>query len=508
MNKDFRTTSKALKAGELFFPDLVDSYLDSIEKKNPEINAFISVQAESAKEQAKIIQQKIEQGTAGKLAGAVMGIKDLITEKGKLATCASNMLSNYEAVYDATVIEKLKSEDALLIGRLNMDEFAMGSSNENTIYGPVRNPHNTDRVPGGSSGGSAAAVASGMCNLTLGSDTGGSIRQPASFCGVVGLKPTYGRVSRYGLIAFASSFDSIGPLGNTVADVADVLEVISGFDPKDGTTAKVSVPNFSSIIDSPSSKLKIGVPEEYFGEGLDTEIKLAIENLLHKLSSNGADIVPIKLPHSAYAIATYYILATAEASSNLARYDGVRYGHRTDAKRMKEELAAEAAFIREKIKVAGGSQVELDEALKSIDSGLNRMYKKSRAEGFGLEVKRRIMLGTYVLSSGYYDAYYAKAQKIRRLIRDDFKLAFQKTDVIISPTSPTTAFPIGSNIDDPVKMYLNDIYTISANLAGICGISVPLTTHSDGLPVGVQFMADTYNEDKLFQAARLTELLR
>ena len=506
--KDFRTTQKALQAGDTSLQEVVESYIRTIDKTNPSINSFISIQAEQALSRAEEVQKKIESKTAGKLAGAVFGIKDLITEKGKIASCASNMLKNYEAVYDATVIEKLKAEDAVFIGRLNMDEFAMGSSNENTIYGPVRNPHDTSRVPGGSSGGSAAAIAAEQCNLTLGSDTGGSIRQPASFCGVVGIKPSYGRVSRYGLIAYASSFDCIGPLAHTVADAADVLEVISGSDLRDGTSARVPVPSFAKVIDSPDSKMRIGVPEEYFGTGLDPETKKHIDSLLQKMAANGAEIVPIHLPHSEYAIATYYILATAEASSNLARYDGVRYGHRTDAKLMKEELSAESAAIRERVKAAGGSQTELDEALKKIDSGLNRMYKKSRTEGFGVEVKRRIMLGTYVLSSGYYDAYYAKAQKIRRLIRDDFKQAFEKVDVIISPTAPTTAFPIGSNLDDPIQMYLNDIYTISANLAGICGISVPLATHSDKMPIGVQFMADVYQEEKLIQAGRLTELLR
>ena len=505
---DFRSTRKALLNGQATLTNVVESYLDTIQKNNTEINAFVSVNADKALEQAKEIQSKIESKSAGKLAGAVMGIKELITEKGKKATCSSNILKNYESVYDATVIEKLQAEDAIFLGRLNMDEFAMGSSNENSIFGPTKNPHDTTKVPGGSSGGSAAAIAANQCNLTLGSDTGGSIRQPASYCGVVGIKPTYGRVSRYGLIAFASSFDCIGPLGNTVADCADVLEVISGQDNRDGTTADVAVPNFNTIIDSPDSKIRIGVPAEYFGDGLDPEIKSSVESQLEKLAANGAELVPIHLPHSAYGIATYYILATAEASSNLARYDGVRFGHRADMKALKEQLAAEASSIRERVKVAGGSQEELDAALKGMDSALNKMYKQSRTEGFGPEVKRRIILGTYVLSSGYYDAYYAKAQKIRRLISNDFKSAFEKVDVIVSPTAPTTAFSIGSNIEDPVQMYLNDIYTISANLAGICGISVPISKHSNGLPVGIQFMADVYKEEKLIQAGRLIELLR
>ncbi len=484
----------------------MESYLSTIEKTNSDINSFVALYPDQALEQAEQIQSKIENGTAGSMAGAVMGIKDLITEKGKQATCASNYLRSYEAVYDATVIEKLKSEDTVFLGRLNMDEFAMGSSNENSIFGPTKNPRDTTRVPGGSSGASAAAIAANQVNLTLGSDTGGSIRQPASYCGVVGIKPTYGRVSRYGLIAYASSFDSIGPLAHTVSDAADLLKVISGKDARDGTTADMPVPDFSTVIDSPNPNLKIGIPAEYFGEGLDPEIKSVIESQLHKMASKGAELVPIHLPHSAYAIATYYILATAEASSNLARYDGVRYGHRADMKLMKEQLASEAQAIRERIKVAGGSQDELDAALKTIDSALVRMYKQSRTEGFGTEVKRRIMLGTYVLSAGYYDAYYGKAQRIRRLISNDFKEAFSKVDVIVSPTAPTTAFKIGSNLDDPIQMYLNDIYTISANLAGICGISVPVGTHSDGLPIGIQFMANVYREDHLIQAGRLIEL--
>jgi aspartyl-tRNA(Asn)/glutamyl-tRNA(Gln) amidotransferase subunit A len=503
---DFRNTRKALLDGQTSLPKVVESFLSTVEKTNSDINSFVALYPDQALEQAKLIQSKIENGSAGSMAGAVMGIKDLITEKGKQATCASNYLRNYEAVYDATVIEKLKAEDAIFLGRLNMDEFAMGSSNENSIFGPTKNPCDLSRVPGGSSGASAAALAANQVNLTLGSDTGGSIRQPASYCGVVGIKPTYGRVSRYGLIAYASSFDSIGPLAHTVSDAADLLSVISGSDPKDGTSAQVPVSDFSSIIDSPDSKLRIGVPAEYFGEGLDPEIKSVIESKLNTLAGNGAELVPIKLPHSAYAIATYYILATAEASSNLARYDGVRYGHRADMKIMKEQLASEAQAIRERVKVAGGSQDDLDAALKSIDSALVRMYKQSRTEGFGTEVKRRIMLGTYVLSAGYYDAYYGKAQRIRRLISNDFKNAFSKVDVIVSPTAPTTAFKIGANLDDPIQMYLNDIYTISANLAGICGISVPVGTHSDGLPIGIQFMANVYREDKLIQAGRLIEL--
>ena len=400
----------------------------------------------------------------------------MISEKGKITSCASNILRDFEAVYDATVIERLNAADAVLIGRLNMDEFAMGSSNENSIYGPTKNPRDITRVPGGSSGGSAAAVAACFCDATLGSDTGGSIRQPAGFCGVVGLKPSYGRVSRFGLVAYASSFDSIGPLAHTVKDAATILEVIAGRDANDMTSSDKPVPVYGSFVGQSVNGLRIGVPAEYFGEGLDPEIKAKIESLISALQVEGATVVPITLPHTPYAIATYYILATAEASSNLARFDGVRYGHRA---------------------IAEGTD----------ESGLMRLYKQSRTEGFSTEVKRRIMLGTYVLSAGYYEAYFGKAQKIRRLIQNDFSTAFTQVDVIISPTSPTTAFKFSENSDDPVKMYLNDIYTISANLAGICGISVPCGTHSDGMPIGVQFMAAAFNEEQLIRAGSAVERL-
>lgn len=506
MSQDFKSTREKVLNGETTLPEVVENYLSEIEKTNNDVNAFISVYPDEALEKAKAIQQKIETGKAGKLAGAVFGIKDLIVENGRISSSASKMLQKYEGVYNATVIDKILAEDAISLGRLNMDEFGMGSSTENSVYEPTKNPLDLNKVPGGSSGGSAAAIAAGYCNITLGSDTGGSIRQPSAFCGTVGLKPTYGRVSRYGLIAYASSFDCIGPITSTVSDAAQTLEVIAGFDAKDGTTSTNPVPKYSSVIDSPNSKLKIGVPKEYFGEGLDSEIKKKIESHLALLEKNGATIIEIELPHTAYAVATYYILATAEASSNLARFDGVRYGHRTDTKLIREEMSQKTAEIRERIKKAGGSTDEIDQELKKIDSSLVTMYKKSRTEAFGPEVKRRIMLGTYVLSSGYYEAYYAKAQKIRRLIQNDFKSAFQEVDVVVSPTTPTTAFKIGSKLNDPVQMYLNDIYTISANLAGICGISVPIGSHSDGLPIGLQYMANAFNENTLIQAARLSEI--
>jgi len=496
-----------IKKGKVRLKDEVQACLDKIEKENDEINAFVELHTEEALEKAEKVEEKIKNDTSGRLAGAVMGCKMLISHKGRKTTCASNMLADFEAVYDATAIEKIKEEDAIILGELNMDEFAMGSSNENSMYGPAKNPHDTRKVPGGSSGGSAAAVAAGFSNVTLGSDTGGSIRQPAAFCGVVGLKPTYGRVSRHGLVAFASSFDCIGPLSNSVYDAALTLSVIAGKDSRDNTTSTREVPDYTKVVENPERKIKIGIAEEYFGDGLDNEIRETLQTRLKDLETEGVELIPIHLPHMKYAVATYYILATAEASSNLARYDGIRYGHRADIKEVEEELAAEEAALKKQMKLATGEQkVKLGAALQQIDSPLIRLYKKSRTEGFGSEVKRRIMLGTYVLSSGYYDAYYGKAQKVRRLIKQDFSKAFSKVDVIVSPTTPTTAFDIGANINDPLQMYLNDIYTISANLAGICGINVPAGFHSNGLPVGMQFMGNVFEEEKILNAARLVEL--
>jgi len=506
---DLLTLREQLEKKKISLPEVVKSYIEAIKNKNPEINAFISIDEEGAFNDAERIQKKIEGGTHGKLAGAVAGIKDLICEKGKITSCASEMLKCFESVYDATVINKLKGEDAILIGRLNMDEFAMGSSNENSVYGPVKNPSDTSRVPGGSSGGSAAAIAAEMCNITLGSDTGGSIRQPASFCGVTGLKPTYGRVSRYGLVAFASSFDCIGPLGNSISDVARTLNVIAGFDEMDNSSASLPVPDYLEESKNFNGKLKVGVPEEYFGEGLDDEIREGIKSMLRQLENEGrAELVPIHLPHMKYGIAAYYILATAEASSNLARYDGIRYGHRADFEQVESDLATEQKALQKELEVAVGKdrQRALDQ-LAGMDTPLIRLYKKSRTEGFGTEVKRRIMLGTYVLSAGYYDAYYAKAQKIRRLIKQDFVDAFRDVDVIVSPTAPTTAFRLGANLDDPVQMYLNDVYTTSANLAGICGISIPAGLHSDGMPYGIQFMANSFQESRILAAGRFVEEL-
>ncbi len=505
---EFSEIRQALMSGDVTLPEIVQNYIQNIEQRNDEINAVVSLDKEEALAKAEDIQKRVENGQAGKLAGMVIGIKDLICEREKQATCASNILSNFESIYDATVVKRLREEDAILLGRLNMDEFAMGSSTENSIYGPTHNPVDTSKVPGGSSGGSAAAVAADFCTASLGSDTGGSIRQPASYCGVVGLKPTYGRVSRHGLIAFASSFDCIGPLTHSVKDAALLLETIAGPDPNDNTSSSQAVPDYQRFVEQPEPNIRIGVPEEYFGEGLDDEIREGINERLSALEQSGAELVPIHLPHMKYNIATYYILAMAEASSNLARYDGIRYGHRADIKEVEKELKLEKESLEEQIELAEGEEkVELSSQLENLDSALIRIYKKSRTEGFGTEVKRRIMLGTYVLSAGYYDAYYAKAQKVRRLIKQDFTKAFEEVDVIVSPTAPTTAFDIGEKSDDPVQMYLNDIYTTSANLAGICGLSVPAGTHSNGLPYGMQFMADAFEEGKLFNAGRLVEQL-
>lgn len=506
--KTLLSVQEQLKQESVHLQDIAQQYLDKISSSDEQVNAFVDVDPDDVLRQAQDIQKKIDAGQSGKLAGAVVGVKDVICEQGKKVTCSSHMLRDFESVYNATVIDRLRKEDALLIGRCNMDEFAMGSSTENSIHGPSRNPHNPDYVTGGSSGGSAAAVAAGMCDVSLGSDTGGSIRQPASYCGVVGLKPTYSRVSRYGLVAYASSFDCIGPFANNVTDAALMLGELAGHDPMDNSSSTQPVDHYLDAVQNDSGKLKIGVPEEYFGDGLDDEIRDQINAQLKDLESDGAELVPVHLPHTKYGIATYYILATAEASSNLARYDGIRYGHRADFDEIEKELGQERQAIEQEIKIAVGAGKE--EALKrltKLDSPLARLYKKSRTEGFGTEVKRRILLGTYVLSAGYYDAYYGKAQKVRRLIKQDFEDVFSKVDVIVSPTAPTTAFKLGENQDDPVQMYLNDVYTISANLAGICGISVPCGTHSNGLPFGIQFLGNSFRETDVLRAGRKIEQL-
>ncbi|MDE3056622.1 MAG: Asp-tRNA(Asn)/Glu-tRNA(Gln) amidotransferase subunit GatA [Bacteroidota bacterium] len=458
-----------LAAGKESCVERTEHYLTVIHQRSA-LNAFLSVFENEALEEAHRVDQKIKRGTAGPLAGMVVAVKDVLCMKGKRTTCASKMLEKYEAIYDATVIERLRAADAVIIGKTNMDEFAMGSSNENSAFGPVKHPLDETRVPGGSSGGSCVAVAAGMSTTALGSDTGGSIRQPAGLCGMFGLKPTYGRVSRYGLVAFASSFDQIGPFANSARDVAHVLQVIAGYDERDSTSANVPVPGYLGAMNRNVRGLKIGIPKEYFTDALNSEIRSAIEKQIHRLKSSGAEVVEVSLPHSEYTIATYYILATAEASSNLARYDGARYGYRAQGAR-----------------------------------DLSEMYTKSRSEGFGTEVKRRIMLGTYVLSAGYYDAYYRKAQKVRRLIQNDFLDAFKKADCLITPISPTTAFRLGEKLEDPLQMYLNDIYTVSANLAGIPGISVPAGKDHQGLPVGMQILGKHFDEETLLRVADFLE---
>ncbi|MCT4665000.1 MAG: Asp-tRNA(Asn)/Glu-tRNA(Gln) amidotransferase subunit GatA [Flavobacteriales bacterium] len=444
----------------------VKYFLKNIEEKNTEINAFVEVYTDEALEQAEVIDQKIKEGKAGKLAGMVIGIKDNICYKNHKVTAASKILENFESLYSATVVEKLLAEDAVIIGRLNCDEFAMGSANENSAYGPVKNPLDHTKVPGGSSGASAAAVAADMCLATLGSDTGGSIRQPASFCGVYGLKPTYGRVSRNGLIAFASSLDQIGPFANSIEDIALLTEIISGKDPKDASSSDKEIDSFQpSKIEG---KKKIAFLKEYVeSEGLDPEIKAQVLKTIETLKAEGHTVEAIDFPYLDYLVPTYYVISTAEASSNLARYDGVHFGYRSE---------------------------------KGTD--LESIYQNTRTEGFGDEVKRRILLGTFVLSSGYYDAYYTKAQQVRRLLSDKTKEIFENYDFIIVPTTPHTAFELGQPITDPTKLYLEDIFTVHANLVGNTAISLPIGKHSNGLPFGVQLMADKFKEKELLSFSK------
>lgn len=446
-------------------------YLATIERKSG-LNAFLSVFGEQALMRARDIDRKRAEGRSGRLVGMIVGIKDALCMKQERVTCASRMLEHFVSLYDATAVARLEQEDAIIIGKTNLDEFAMGSSTENSAFGPVRNPVDESRVPGGSSGGSCVAVAAGMAHTALGTDTGGSIRQPAAFCGVVGLKPTYGRVSRYGLVALSSSFEQIGPFANSVADAARVLQVIAGHDPRDSTSATVPVPEYEASLTRDVRGLRIGLPREAFTEGLNEEVHTAIEKTVDALRREGAIIQNVTLPHSRYTISTYYILMTAEASSNLARYDGARYGYRASAPR-----------------------------------DLTEMYVRSRSEGFGAEVKRRIMLGTYVLSAGYYDAYYRKAQKVRRLIQNDFFAAFRDVDCVLMPTTPTTAFKLGEKIDDPLAMYLSDVYTVSANLAGVPAISIPCGADRQGLPIGVQFIGKQFDEPTVLRVADAVENL-
>ncbi len=460
-----------IKKKEISAVELTDAILERIDDVEPLVDAYITVTKEAAKKRAIAADKMIAQGNAGFLAGIPLSIKDLICTKGIRTTCASRMLESFYPPYNATVMDKLNAAGAVMVGKVNMDEFAMGSSTENSGIKPTKNPWDLSRVPGGSSGGSAASVAAEMCLGSLGSDTGGSIRQPASHCGVVGIKPTYGRVSRFGLVAFASSLDQIGPLAKDVTDAAILLNIIAGYDPRDSTSVDQPVPDYVKALTDDIKGLTIGIPKEYHtSTGISESVGTAIDNAMSVFKNAGADFVEITLPHTDYAVAAYYLIAPAEASSNLARYDGVKYGFRS----------------RE-------------------SQGLLDMYKNTRSLGFGAEVQRRIILGTYALSAGYYDAYYKKASQVRTLIKQDFKNAFDACDVILAPVAPTPAFKIGENIDDPLRMYLSDIFTISANLAGIPGLSVPCGFSAEGLPIGLQLMGNYFDEASILNAAYFFE---
>ncbi len=466
-----RDAAHKLRKREFSVTELVTAYLNRIHKLDAHIGAYITVCSDRAIQQAETLQQKIDSNAdTSLLAGIPMALKDNMVTRGIVTSCGSKMLSNFIPPYDATVVRKLHQKDAVLLGKLNMDEFAMGSSNENSWYKTVRNPWDLERVPGGSSGGAAAAVAAGMSLFALGSDTGGSIRQPASFCGVVGLKPTYGAVSRFGLVAFASSLDQIGPITRNVEDCAAVMNAIAGYDPMDSTSANVEYPDYTAFLNQDIRGLKIGIPREYLQEGLQADVKEKILAAAKAFEALGAIVAEVSLPLTEYAIPAYYLISSAEASSNLARYDGIKYGYR---------------------------------ALKYDD--LTDLYRQTRSEGFGTEVKRRIMLGTYALSSGYYDAYYKKALKVRRLIYEDFQKAFSQVDVLLGPTAPATAFKIGEKTDNPLEMYLGDIYTVSVNIAGLCAMSLPCGADRQGLPVGMQLIGRPFEEGTLLRAAHAFE---
>jgi aspartyl-tRNA(Asn)/glutamyl-tRNA(Gln) amidotransferase subunit A len=461
----------ALQQRETTAQALAEAHYARIEEEDGQIGAFLTLSRDRCLAQADRIDRAAAEGKPlPPLAGVPVGIKDVMATRGVRTTAGSKILEKFIPPYDCTAVARLEEAGALVLGKLNCDEFAMGSSNENSAFHPVHNPRDLTRVPGGSSGGSAAAVGAGMAVAALGSDTGGSIRQPASFCGVVGLKPTYGRVSRYGLIAFASSLDHIGPLARTVKDAAMVLQVIAGHDPMDSTSADLPVHDYVAELDKPIHGLKLGVAKEYFGEGLDDDVRQAVESAIDKLKRLGCEIVPVSLPHTAYAIPAYYLIAAAEASSNLERYDGVRYSHRSQGAKT-----------------------------------LSEMYRRSRDEGFGTEVKRRIMVGTYALSAGYYDAYYLKAQKVRTLLARDFGEAFRQVDAIVTPTSPTAAFKLGEKSADPLAMYLADIYTVTANLAGIPGISIPCGETKEKLPIGLQILGKHFDESTILRVAHAFE---
>ncbi len=457
---------KGLAAGEISSTDITNSVFKRIDQVEEKVGAYITLDRENALQEAAKADKLIAAGEGGALCGIPIALKDIVCTEGLRTTCGSNMLDNFKPPYDATVVTRLKNAGAVVLGKASMDEFAMGSSNETSAFGTPCNPWSLEHICGGSSGGSAAAVAADECIASIGSDTGGSIRQPASHCGVVGLKPTYGRVSRYGLIAYASSLDQLGPLSKDVRDCALMLQVMSGYDNRDSTSVNEPVPDYCGALDKGVAGMKVGVPNEYFVEGLDPEVDSAVRNGIKLLEDAGAEIVEVSLPHTEYGVAAYYVIAPAEASSNLARYDGVRFGHRTE----------------------------------EADSLLD-MYRRTRSEGFGPEVKRRIMIGTYALSAGYYDAYYKKALQVRSLIIDDFKNAFNRCDVLVSPVTPTPAWKIGEKIDDPLSMYLSDVLTIPSNLSGVPCISLPCGFSSGGLPIGLQIQAPHFAEEKILQAA-------
>jgi aspartyl-tRNA(Asn)/glutamyl-tRNA(Gln) amidotransferase subunit A len=463
--KSITEMSAGLRAGEFTSVELTRHFLDRIERLDPELNSLVTVTAEAALAAAEKADQVLRNGSATPLTGIPIAQKDIFCTKGVRTSCGSRMLDNFISPYDAAVTERLQTAGAVSLGKTNMDEFAMGSSNETSFYGPVRNPWDTSRVPGGSSGGSAAAVAARLAAAATGTDTGGSIRQPAALCGITGLKPTYGRVSRFGMIAFASSLDQAGPMTRSAEDAALMLQAMAGFDERDSTCSDEPVPDYSASLNDALDGLRIGLPKEYFGEGLAPAVAASIQAAIEVYKGLGAEVVEISLPNTALAVPTYYVVAPAECSSNLSRFDGVRFGYRCREPKDLEDL-----------------------------------YKRSRGEGFGEEVKRRIMIGTYALSAGYYDAYYLKAQKTRHLISDDFKQAFKQVDVILGPTSPSTAFALGEKVDDPVTMYLNDIYTIATNLAGLPGMSLPVAP-VDGLPVGLQLIGNYFAESKLLNVA-------
>ena len=502
----FADARRALDAGETSCEAMVSSFLERIDDRDDEINAFTTVDRDGALNHARYLDSQRERGNPRPLAGLVLAVKDNICIRGYPVTCGSKMLEDFSSLYDATVIDRLRDAGAIFIGKTNCDEFAMGSSNETSHFGPVRNPHDTDYVPGGSSGGSAAAVAAGMCHAALGSDTGGSVRQPAAFCGTVGLKPTYGRVSRSGLVAFASSLDVIGPLTRSVEDAATLLNVIAGEDERDSTSAPVEVPDYTAALGDGVEGLRLGLPEEYFAEGLDDDIRRMVRTQVDQLEDAGATVEEVSLPHTEYGVATYYLIATAEASSNLARYDGIRYGHRADLQETKQAVQKRRGELKEKLAVARtqGDEARVDDLEAQLDeeqSTLDALYTRTRTEGFGDEVKRRIMLGTYALSAGYYDKYYEKAQRVRTLIRHDFDQAFEDVDALITPTTPTPPFRLGEKTDDPLEMYLNDIYTVTANLAGLPGLTVPIGEHphTPGLPVGLQLLGPHFDEALLLR---------